>query len=1565
MCLREFCGDGYMDSDGPGNAPGMNGVDDDRDGSTDEWDELPSSLGVDDDGDELIDEADEHRLWGDDEQCDDGWKNSDVTADACRTDCSNPRCGDGVKDAGEQCDDGNAKDGDGCSSLCAREGCGDFVVQEELGEQCDFGGRKNGDPAASPCSIGDPGVGVSFSCLPVSLDGDSCDAKCQWEQSPLDPSRKERLCGNGVIDPGEQCDTSSMCVVGATPTTPCSSHADCSLGPCVLDQPGGDYVCAKDVVIHCDDGGLPDESLCARLCRPCTAACTFAVTLCGDGNADAGEECDDGNDVSGDGCTFCQLDRRDLCGNGVVDPGEQCDGGAIRTLECTSSCQLPHPPPVCGDGKVESNQTFADRMREILDLREGVLGERGFSLGYQLPGTGEEQPGWFVLPARPGGACSTPTEAAMSGLCRDAREEVSTSQCGNGVIDPGEECDDGRLGVVSFSRPKYNGFQWWRMLFGKTFILHSSTPFYEWYFKLLPYEPYNWQESLWHPWYWPYRTGAWGNWYKNWFYWSGSVPRLKDLLWTTPDQTACSQQCTLVRCGNGRIDLSEECDDPKSSLCSENCQLKNGDPTGGECGDGVINWWNDEECDNGGTCVLKFTTEAPSSSALPTVSFLDVACTTVSSCTCPSTIPGTRCKVVQSCAPRNFDGCDKNCEIESYGDEPDQEEDNYTDCGDGAVNPHDEECEPSGWCGGMIPEDDTNGSVYPNAVGCTKKNQAWICDPTINPVSKGSDCDFSKDEHCSTSCRILGSLVPSCGNGALEPWIGEGCDDGKHCLDHYGNNVNCSKSTSSCAVPSSCITIGGDGCNEACKNEKCGNGIQEMFEQCDFGLLNSDNLPSTCRGSCIFSSCGDMVTDWGEECDDGVTYTCIDGAACTPGSPCPDGSLCTDWGLDGCWFCLSTLCGNGILDFAESCDDGNRSDADDCSRWCLKKHPTDPKMGICGDGVVAGAEECDDGNIVSEDGCSGMDVKKENGDPYPCKVEKCGDGIVQEGLGEECDAGPKNSWSPDAPCRENCTLPRCGDIDPSSNKPIRDGKRGEGCDDGRQCLSGPHSGSLCFDDRDCLEDLGPCAIAPLAEQGRCTLDASRTCSDGDDCMREHPCDLRDGDGCSRACLIETGWKAMVGGGVEKSCGDGVIDPGDECDDGNTSSGDGCSKECLLEYPELCGDGVIDANISEQCDDSNAVSRDGCSATCQRELVRCRGDCADNDAFSCGGGKPCSDQTNRTCDQGTPSNPSDDTSCVFNPSCAFSCRIGFCGNGQIDAGEECDQGDSGDNVCTRFCEAVLASESGSVLRIDSSTSRGRVGVEEVMEAGRELLELQGGGPFGETRSVDNWSLYPFGSWRPWSRLARRPLDQDGGYPRWMGPHASPFPNTVGGHLRKIVQSFQSLRTTDVIPDRTPLFPLEPIGISSFSACQETRPVLTPVTEIPSSPSLTLPPVLPGQVVAEIERLLCSESGTPRMPFSFLCNRAEEQSRAFMLSSIPVMLGLTLQEEAETTKLRERILLQSEEIGAFLGGMAMQEFMGSVLSALSQQIQATTDLFKELGRIAFTTELCPFSGELCKP
>ena len=74
-----------------------------------------------------------------------------------------------------------------------------------------------------------------------------------------------------------------------------------------------------------------------------------------------------------------------------------------------------------------------------------------------------------------------------------------------------------------------------------------------------------------------------------------------------------------------------------------------------------------------------------------------------------------------------------------------------------------------------------------------------------------------------------------------------------------------------------------------------------------------------------------------------------------------------------------------------------------------------------------------------------------------------------------------------------------------------------------------------------------------------------------------------GDGCSAGCWIE-------------GCGNGVVELAEGCDDGNTTPGDGCSSACQVE--PRCGDGTTDAG--EECDDGDEESGDGCSAVCQQE-----------------------------------------------------------------------------------------------------------------------------------------------------------------------------------------------------------------------------------------------------------------------------------------------------------------------------------------------------------------------------
>ena len=56
------------------------------------------------------------------------------------------------------------------------------------------------------------------------------------------------------------------------------------------------------------------------------------------------------------------------------------------------------------------------------------------------------------------------------------------------------------------------------------------------------------------------------------------------------------------------------------------------------------------------------------------------------------------------------------------------------------------------------------------------------------------------------------------------------------------------------------------------------------------------------------------------------------------------------------------------------------------------------------------------------------------------------------------------------------------------------------------------------------------------------------------------------------------------------CGDGILDPGEECDDGNTNDGDGCSSDC--QSSEVCGNGVLDSDLGPDADSDWVVTMVG-------------------------------------------------------------------------------------------------------------------------------------------------------------------------------------------------------------------------------------------------------------------------------------------------------------------------------------------------------------------------------------
>lgn len=130
-----------------------------------------------------------------------------------------------------------------------------------------------------------------------------------------------------------------------------------------------------------------------------------------------------------------------------------------------------------------------------------------------------------------------------------------------------------------------------------------------------------------------------------------------------------------------------------------------------------------------------------------------------------------------------------------------------------------------------------------------------------------------------------------------------------------------------------------------------------------------------------------------------------------------------------------SLCGNGVLDKGEECEDGNRVSDDGCSNRCRLECGAEECWPRCGDGIITAGEECDRGPLNNN--------TLPNACRTNCKNPRCGDSVTD--AGEQCDEGPDMSFLLPNTCRPGCGLPTCGDG-------IADNEYGEQCDGSTDCL---------------------------------------------------------------------------------------------------------------------------------------------------------------------------------------------------------------------------------------------------------------------------------------------------------------------------------------------------------------------------------------------------------------------------------------------------------------------------------------------------------------------------------
>jgi cysteine-rich repeat protein len=471
-------------------------------------------------------------------------------------------------------------------------------------------------------------------------------------------------------------------------------------------------------------------------------------------------------------------------------------------------------------------------------------------------------------------------------------------------------------------------------------------------------------------------------------------------------------------------------------------------------------------------------------------------------------------------------------------------------------------------------------------------------------------------------------ITTSCGDGIQQS--SEKCDDGN--------------------------LIDGDGCSADCKSlEICGDGIISAAagEVCDDGnALGGDGCAADCKSVEV---CGNGIRDVGEACDDGNTV---------PGDGCSGNCRSTE------------ICGNGIVDINEKCDDGGAPGGcnDDCQGGTG-----------CGDGAIDRdgngnpLEECDDGNNDNQDDCTNT-----------CKLNRCGDGIVQTSGSriEGCD--PSVNFGETSGCNIDCTIATCGDG--KINK-----ARGEQCDDQNQT-----------NEDACKNDCTLNICGDGVEGG-----PNEACDDGGDSLNcDLDCSIKE---CGDGYVNHFAGEECDSGGVNTAecdanctipiCGDGTVNgaAGEECDDMNTDEEDNCLSTCKL---NTCGDGFRDREgaLTEACDDGNTVTEVACDYGTQ-SCTHCNASCTAVLTLTgnvCGDGNR--DTTHEACDDG---NRITETACPYGqPTCTLcsaNCQLelnltgAYCGDGtvQASAGEACDDRSPTqscgrcNNACSVFTAAAVA------------------------------------------------------------------------------------------------------------------------------------------------------------------------------------------------------------------------------------------------------------------------------------
>jgi cysteine-rich repeat protein len=268
-------------------------------------------------------------------------------------------------------------------------------------------GETTTSPSVSGPTVDEPTDGTAepptgTSTMDVTTDVSTTEAADTEFSTTAEPTAPMPACGDGNIDPDEQCDDAND-----------NDHDDC-LNTC-QEAICGDGI-LWDVVEACDDGNDVDDDGCTSMC---------AASTCGDGAVQPGEQCDDGNDDNTDMCSNLCMPL--TCGDNILQPGELCDDGNDLDHDACILCK----PAVCGDGFVQQGMEQCDDQNDSnADACTTMCQHARCGDGFVRAGVEQCDDG----------------NGSNNDMCT---AECTLPLCGDGVVQAGEECDDGPLGNAS------------------------------------------------------------------------------------------------------------------------------------------------------------------------------------------------------------------------------------------------------------------------------------------------------------------------------------------------------------------------------------------------------------------------------------------------------------------------------------------------------------------------------------------------------------------------------------------------------------------------------------------------------------------------------------------------------------------------------------------------------------------------------------------------------------------------------------------------------------------------------------------------------------------------------------------------------------------------------------------------------------------------------------------------------------------------------------------------------------------------------------------------------------